>query len=319
MKWSLAGVLASLIIELSAPPADACGVKLIVKTSTPRKSVARSSNPSNLLLVGKPPNRMERELAAAGHNVEVAPSLKEARRSSYAVVVVDAKQANETRSRFPGTVVVVRSGNVVADISSVESQVARRPVKVDESRPVVAARARRQPIAAGPDRANRPVVAAKEPSADPEAPAREPAGVTTTVPPPPVEQPPARQPAPVEQAPDRQPRTVARAPAAFRGSEIHFGLSKAAVAGKSAALDRVARRLTENPSLSVVIEGHADPSGDPSANMTLSQSRAEAVRDYLVAAGIDQGRLEVAAFGDTRLKYGRADGRNRRVVILPKP
>ncbi|MBC7975954.1 MAG: hypothetical protein H7138_13365, partial [Myxococcales bacterium] len=131
------------------PPADACGIKLVIKTSTPRKSVARSSNPSHLLLLGTPPHRLERELSAAGHDVEVAPNLGAAKRSSYAVVVADPKEADESRSKFPGAVVLVRSGDVGADIVAVEGQVARKPVRTDESRQVVAARSGRRPVAAG--------------------------------------------------------------------------------------------------------------------------------------------------------------------------
>ena len=52
--------------------------------------------------------------------------------------------------------------------------------------------------------------------------------------------------------------------------------------------------------------------------MMLSQARAEFVRDYLVSAGIDGGRLEVKAFGDTKLKYGKKDARNRRVFVDAK-
>ena len=52
--------------------------------------------------------------------------------------------------------------------------------------------------------------------------------------------------------------------------------------------------------------------------MTLSEQRAVAVRDYLVAHGIEAGRLDVTPYGDTKLKYGTHDGRNRRVEIEAK-
>lgn len=321
MKWNLAGALAFLAFELSSPaPADACGVKLVVKTKTPRKTVARSSNPSRLLLVGTPPHRLERELAAAGHDVEVAPSLGDAKRTSYAVVVVDNKQAGETKAKFPDAAVVVRSGDVVADISSVEGKVARKPVRVDEGRAVVAARPVRQPIAAGPTGPKPTPVAAKEPTPPPEPTPptvvkepTPPAISKTVTPPTPVEPTP---PAVKEPAPTKPPKTVAKV-TAFR-DEIYFGVARAKVA-KNVLLDRAVRWLNDNPSLNVVIEGYADPTGDHAINMTLSQNRAESVRDYLIAAGIDGGRLEVTPFGDTKLKYGYADPRNRRVVIRPKP
>jgi peptidoglycan-associated lipoprotein len=77
--------------------------------------------------------------------------------------------------------------------------------------------------------------------------------------------------------------------------------------------------LGANKAGSIVIEGHADPSGSPEANMVLSQHRADAVRDAILAQGVDASRIEVQAFGDTKLEYGRTDGRNRRVVIKAKP
>ena len=295
MKLFLAGVLALLILELNAPPADACEVKLVLKTSTPPKAVARSANPSNLLLVGTPPYRLERELAAAGHDVEVAPAIGSAKRNTYAVVVVLASQVDETRAKFPGAIVLVRSGDVSKDIGSVEEQVAGRPT----------------------------VVATKEPGPATGAPAKEPtpANVTTTVQPP-AETPAGKEPPVGKEAPPAKDPVAAApaktvAPKPFR-EEIYFGLAKAA-GGRASSLRRAARWMTENPSLHVTIEGYADPSGDHAVNMALSQTRAESVRDFLVAAGIDASRLEVIAYGDTKLKYGQADPRNRRVAIVPKP
>jgi peptidoglycan-associated lipoprotein len=87
---------------------------------------------------------------------------------------------------------------------------------------------------------------------------------------------------------------------------------------RHAALDRAVRWLTEHGDVQVVLEGHADPTGTHEGNLALGQSRAESVRDYLAAAGIDQARMEVISYGDTRLKYGQTDPRNRRVAIVPK-
>lgn len=337
MKWYLAGILAALLVDMHAVPADACGIKLVIKTQTPRKAVARSSNPSHLLLLGTPPHRLERELAAAGHDVEVEPSVGAAKLASYAVVVVDAKQADEARAKFPAAVVIVRSGDVTADISTVESQVARRPVRAGDSRPVVAAAGARRPIATGPAQ-TRPVAvkepgeappaikepvtapAVKEPATAPAVkeptPAPTPPRVATTAPPPPEQPPPVKEP-PSRPAQVKPPGQVQRAEAGAR--EVYFSLNSASIANRKGLLDRTARWLTQSADVHVVIEGHADPTGTHEGNMILSQHRAEAVRDYLVSAGIDSARMEVVPFGDTRLKYGKADGRNRRVAIEPKP
>lgn len=331
MKWYFAGALAAFLLDMHAVPADACGIKLVIKTQTPRKAVARSSNPSHLLLLGTPPHRLERELAAAGHDVEVAPSVASAKLSSYAVVIVDAKQVDEARAKFPEAVVIVRSGDVTADIGAVEARVARRPVRTGDTRAVVAAAGARQPIATGPAQ-TRPVAAGageappvtepatvREPPrpAAPPAPANPPrVATTTTTVPPPAEPPPAREP-PVRQPPVVKQPPAARVEAGFR--EVHFTYGSYSIAAKKPALDKAAKWLTDSPDVHVVIEGHADPTGTHDANMVLSQHRAEAVRNYLVSAGIEESRMEVVPYGDTRLKYGRTDGRNRRVAIDPKP
>jgi outer membrane protein OmpA-like peptidoglycan-associated protein len=50
----------------------------------------------------------------------------------------------------------------------------------------------------------------------------------------------------------------------------------------------------------IQIGGHTDNTGNPAANMTLSQQRAEAVRDALVRDGVDTSRLAPMGFGDTK-------------------
>ena len=70
----------------------------------------------------------------------------------------------------------------------------------------------------------------------------------------------------------------------------------------------------------VRIEGHTDDKGNDKKNLKLSQDRADAVRDYLVNAGIEAGRLEAQGFGETRpIADNKArDGRdaNRRVEFV---
>jgi outer membrane protein OmpA-like peptidoglycan-associated protein len=70
----------------------------------------------------------------------------------------------------------------------------------------------------------------------------------------------------------------------------------------------------------VRIEGHTDADGDDRANQLLSEQRAAAVRDALVARSVDAARLEVAGFGESRpvAANDSADGkaRNRRVELI---
>jgi outer membrane protein OmpA-like peptidoglycan-associated protein len=67
----------------------------------------------------------------------------------------------------------------------------------------------------------------------------------------------------------------------------------------------------------VRIEGHADASGSASANLALSQRRAEAVRDYLVQSGADPAMLEPVGLGSTAPKNAKDPEapENRRVEI----
>jgi len=345
MKWNRAGLVLVLAAMLqTSAPVDACGIKLVIKTSTPRKSVARSSNPSHMLLLGTPPHRLERELSAAGHDVEVAPNAAAAKRSNYAVVIVDSKQADEARTKYAGALVIVRSDDVTADLSSIENQVARQPVAADKERPVLAARATRPVVKAGPIGPTHEQTAAGgggtsvDTAVTPPPVVTPPPAVTPPPPPPPVvaiketpkpapkEQP---KPAPVAVNTTEKPRVeqpepkpvkpapVAPAAVGFH-DEFYFGLSSSAVAN-NASIGRAVKWLNASPDLHVTVEGYADPTGDPAQNMALGQSRAESVRDALVGAGIDTSRIEVTSFGDTKLKYGRTDGRNRRVAIVPKP
>lgn len=65
-------------------------------------------------------------------------------------------------------------------------------------------------------------------------------------------------------------------------------------------LDRVVEYMTHRPSSRIRIEGHTDNVGNPQRNLRLSEARARAVRDYLVAHGIDASRIEAVGFGDQR-------------------
>lgn len=66
------------------------------------------------------------------------------------------------------------------------------------------------------------------------------------------------------------------------------------------------------------IEGHTDSAGGRTVNGPLSQRRAQAVADYLVAQGVAQSRLEVQGYGFDRPLPGTpvSSGRNRRVEAV---
>ncbi len=85
-------------------------------------------------------------------------------------------------------------------------------------------------------------------------------------------------------------------------------------------LDRVVEYMMHRPSVRIRVAGHTDNVGNPRRNQTLSQARAQAVRDYLVSHGIDGGRIEAVGYGDQRpiatndTEEGRAQ--NRRIEAI---
>jgi outer membrane protein OmpA-like peptidoglycan-associated protein len=88
-------------------------------------------------------------------------------------------------------------------------------------------------------------------------------------------------------------------------------------------LDVVGRAMKSEQlaALSFVVEGHADPRGNPDANLRLSQARAESVRAYLVQShGIDAARLAAVGKGDRELLNTQqpAAAENRRVTIVTR-
>jgi OmpA-OmpF porin, OOP family len=84
-------------------------------------------------------------------------------------------------------------------------------------------------------------------------------------------------------------------------------------------LGNIAAILKAYPNVQIKIGGYTDNSGDAQHNLTLSQDRANGVKDQLVARGISPGRLEAQGYGeqfpvaDNSTEEGRAQ--NRRVSV----
>ncbi|MBN2369918.1 MAG: OmpA family protein, partial [Vicinamibacteria bacterium] len=87
-------------------------------------------------------------------------------------------------------------------------------------------------------------------------------------------------------------------------------------------VDQVAALLKQNAGLRLSIEGHTDNVGTPASNKLLSERRAKAVLDAVVATGVAASRLSAVGWGqdrpiaDNRSNEGR--GKNRRVEIVKK-
>jgi len=105
---------------------------------------------------------------------------------------------------------------------------------------------------------------------------------------------------------------------------ILFDTGKATIKPDSEkVLQTIGDVLKSNAALKLEIQGHTDDVGAKAANQTLSQQRAESVRQYLITKfGIAAARLTSAGFGDTKpvapntTEDGRAQ--NRRVELVKK-
>lgn len=103
-------------------------------------------------------------------------------------------------------------------------------------------------------------------------------------------------------------------------TDIHFARAQAVILPSSApALTELLRRLRENPTMEIRVEGHTDNIGDEGALVDLSVRRADAVKAYLVEQGIEGARIRTRGFGPMRPRYDNSTeaGRsgNRRVEI----
>ena len=84
---------------------------------------------------------------------------------------------------------------------------------------------------------------------------------------------------------------------------IFYDFDKATLRPEStAALDELVKMLQENPNVTIELSAHCDYRGSASYNKTLSQHRAQAVVDYLIAHGIPADRLTPVGYGKEKPK-----------------
>lgn len=82
---------------------------------------------------------------------------------------------------------------------------------------------------------------------------------------------------------------------------VFFDVDKATLRPESVQeLDKLADIMRHNPNLKIELSGHTDSDGNDDHNMRLSDSRAKAVVDYLIAKGINPARLTWKGYGETK-------------------
>jgi OmpA-OmpF porin, OOP family len=104
---------------------------------------------------------------------------------------------------------------------------------------------------------------------------------------------------------------------------VNFATNKATFAkADDADVEKAVEFLKKYPTAKFDLEGHTDSTGPKAYNQTLSEKRAEAVKERLVKRGIDPARIHTAGFGDTKpvgdnkTVKGRAENRRVEVLIL---
>jgi outer membrane protein OmpA-like peptidoglycan-associated protein len=102
---------------------------------------------------------------------------------------------------------------------------------------------------------------------------------------------------------------------------IFFDTGKSALKpGAKSTLTKIANQLKGSDNVRIAVEGHTDSVGDDEKNMELSEKRAEAVRSYLVGAGLAADRITSSGKGeaDPVATNKTAAGRqqNRRVELV---
>lgn len=101
-------------------------------------------------------------------------------------------------------------------------------------------------------------------------------------------------------------------------SEVKFATDKADLTPSfKQLLEGIATVMKDNPSYNLHVTGHADDRASEEYNMALSQRRADAVRSYLIARGVNGDRITTSAVGESQPKVAaktvEARAENRRV------
>jgi outer membrane protein OmpA-like peptidoglycan-associated protein len=112
-------------------------------------------------------------------------------------------------------------------------------------------------------------------------------------------------------------KPVAEAPKEFI---VFFGFNKSHLTSEAVhVVGDAAAAAKKHGSASISIVGHTDTSGSTDYNMALSMRRAQAVKDSLIAHGIEASMVSTAGRGETELLVNTGDGvkepQNRRATI----
>jgi peptidoglycan-associated lipoprotein len=85
------------------------------------------------------------------------------------------------------------------------------------------------------------------------------------------------------------------------GDRVFFGYDQYNVSDEArVTLDKQAKWLQQYANLNITVEGHADERGTREYNLALGERRANAVKNYLIAAGVAPTRINTISYGKER-------------------
>ena len=85
------------------------------------------------------------------------------------------------------------------------------------------------------------------------------------------------------------------------GDRVLFVVDQSTVTEEARViLNGQAQWLQTNPDYAIIVEGHADEQGTREYNIALGARRADAVKNYLIAQGIDGTRIQTVSYGTER-------------------
>ena len=85
------------------------------------------------------------------------------------------------------------------------------------------------------------------------------------------------------------------------GDRVLFGLDRFDLSPEARTIiENQAVWLKRFPAVTVTIEGHTDERGTREYNLALAERRANSVRDYMIALGIDPNRVRTISYGKER-------------------
>jgi outer membrane protein OmpA-like peptidoglycan-associated protein len=136
------------------------------------------------------------------------------------------------------------------------------------------------------------------------------------------------EPGPAENqgCPRKQTLVIVRRDRIELKQQVHFAPAKSRILRNSDELLRqVARAMKDAPAVQIRIEGHTDNVGDRASNLKLSQSRAEAVKKFLIKQGVRPRQMVAVGYGSkrplasNRTRAGKAANRRVEFRMIEKP